>query len=161
MSLMRAIACCVLLAVSALAQAPTSPDLPSAAPSRFDPNTPLVVPVGTTVQLPQFNFFTISTSVMVPDSGGAFLGGVGGGAQTNGMPGFGNTAGARGVSAGGVSVTAQIHDMRAMDRALLSDPADERATAAAQVWAGRFERARQSSAGRPAMSVAEARRVAR
>jgi hypothetical protein len=29
-----------------------------------------------TVQLPTFNFFTVRTTVSVPDSGGAYLGGV-------------------------------------------------------------------------------------
>lgn len=165
MSLVRTIACSLLLAAMSFAQAPSSPmELPPGMPARFDPSNPLVVPPGTTVQLPQFNFFTISTTVMVPDSGGAFSGGVGGGAsgsRTNGMPGLGKTAGASSVSAGGVSVSAQIHDMRAMDRALLSDSVAEREAAAGQLWVARMQRAKQSTAGRPSMSVAEARRLAR
>lgn len=129
----------------------------------FDPSHPLIVTApGTSVQLPTFSFFTISTTVNVPDSGGAFLGGgnrAGGASRTNGGPGPANRAGGSGLSGGGVSVTAQIQDLRAMDRQLLAEAAAERKSQAAQVWAARVERAKQSTAGRPTMSVAEARQA--
>lgn len=85
-------------------------------------------PVGaTTVQLPTFNFFAISTSVEVPDSGEGFLGGnssSAAGSSQGGIPGLGarpfsNGALASTSRSGGVSVRATIHDFDAMDRALL------------------------------------------
>lgn len=145
------------------------PGLPGFVPP-FDPNHPLIVVPGgaaTTVQLPTFSFFTISTTVSVPDSGGAFLGGVGRrgtGSRTNGPPGFGNRSTASSIGGGGVSVGAQIIDLRAMDKQLLAEAAADREGAAryeaTQQWAARMEHARQSTAGRPTMSVAEARRRA-
>ena len=50
------------------------------------PNAP------TTVQLPTFSFFTVQTTVSVPDSGGAFLGGIGRGADGGSSRGFGPTS---------------------------------------------------------------------
>jgi hypothetical protein len=77
------------------------------------------------VQLPTFNFFTVNTTVEVPDSGAGFVGGVGSGASgcsEQGIPGLGsrlffNVAGDR--AGGGLSVSAEIHDFDAMDRQLL------------------------------------------
>lgn len=83
--------------------------------------------VGTSVQLPTFNFFTVATTVEVPDSGAGFLGGVGSGASgssQHGIPGLGfrpfNNA-ATGVArgAGGMSIRAEIQDLDAMDKAIL------------------------------------------
>ena len=85
-------------------------------------------PVGaTTIQLPTFNFFAISTSVEVPDSGEGFLGGVNtatsAGSQRAlaglGFVPFSNRADASGGHGGGVSVRATVHDFNAMDKALL------------------------------------------
>ncbi len=129
----------------------------------FDASHPLITTApGTSVQLPTFSFFTISTTVNVPDSGGAFMGGInsaGSASRTNGGPGFSNRAGGSGLNGGGVSVTAQIHDLREMDRQLLAEAAAERKYQAAQLWAARVERAKVSTAGRPTISVAEARQA--
>jgi hypothetical protein len=84
-----------------------------------------------TVQLPTFNFFTVNTSVLVPDGGDAALGGIGrssSGRVSRGVPGlpgrpFQNIATGNSTGAGNVSVSAQIHDLDAMDRALLGDDA--------------------------------------
>ncbi len=82
-----------------------------------------------TVQLPTFHFFTLNTSVLVPDGGDAFLGGVdraSSGRNERGIPGlpgrpFTNSAIGSSTAASGVSVSAQIHDLDAMDRAILGD----------------------------------------
>ncbi len=80
------------------------------------------------VQLPTFQFFTVQTTVSVPDSGGAYLGGVGrssthssqrGLPLLNRDPLFAGRAIGRTSGTSGVSVHAQIHDMQAMDEALL------------------------------------------
>lgn len=122
----------------------------------------------TTVQLPTFNFFTISTTVNVPDRGTMSLGGVNSaadGSRTNGVPGlggapgFGNRAIGSSRSAGNVSVGVTIIDLKEMDRQLLADSAGAKSTDAANQWARRVEEARRSSAGRPTISVAEARRL--
>jgi hypothetical protein len=84
-------------------------------------------PVGV-VQLPTFQFFSIQTTVSVPDSGGANLGGVSRSStlqRQRGLPLlgreplFGGRAIGRTSSAGGMSVHAKIHDMQEMDEALL------------------------------------------
>ena len=90
-----------------------------------------------TVQLPTFNFFTVNTTVEVPDSGGGVLGGVGSsasGCNQRGIPGLGsrpftNVAGGARGAAGSVSVTAEIHDFEAMDRQLLGEDFDRTADA--------------------------------
>jgi hypothetical protein len=123
-------------------------------------------PGGTSVQLPTFSFFTISTTVLVPDSGGTFLGGLNSGSavgRQNGAPGLaGSRAGGSSVNAGGISVGAQIHDLREMDRQLLAGGRNQLSAAeqATNAWHARIERAKQSSAGRPAISLAEARAAA-
>lgn len=128
---------------------------------------PLVIDhnAATTVQLPTFSFFSISTTVMVPDSGTAFIGGVGGAGSGSRSNGLGSRSSASGIDAGGILIGVQIHDLKEMDRALLADKRARDAAAAAstqaeQRWAARFERVKESTAGRPAMSVAEARRAA-
>lgn len=67
------------------------------------------------VQLPTFQFFSVSTSVSVPDSGGAFLGGVGRssmGSQEFAPPWMRPPlAGGISTSASGVGVRATIHDL--------------------------------------------------
>jgi len=91
-------------------------------------------PVGaTTVQLPTFNFFAISTSVEVPDSGTGFLGGMNSsasGSSQGGIPGLGfrpfsNSATAAAGHGGGMSVRATIHDFDALDKALLGKDFDK------------------------------------
>ncbi|HEX4131341.1 MAG TPA: hypothetical protein VHZ24_14975 [Pirellulales bacterium] len=82
----------------------------------------------TTVQLPTFHFFTVQTTVSVPDRGTMLLGGsgsLGTGNLANG-PIFLPTQSSRG-SAGGatmMSVRATIHDFEAMDAALLAGKVD-------------------------------------
>ncbi len=89
------------------------------------------------VQLPTFNFFTVNTTVEVPDSGAGFAGGVGSGASgcsQFGIPGLGsrpftNVADGSTRSGGGVSVSAEIHDFDAMDKQLLGADFDRRTSA--------------------------------
>ena len=81
------------------------------------------------VQLPTYSFFSVATTVSVPDRGGAYLGGVGraqAGRSRFGSPLF-PAQGALGSSrnVGGLSVSADIHDLRELDRALLSPTAHE------------------------------------
>jgi hypothetical protein len=84
------------------------------------------------VQLPTFNSFGISTTVSVPDSGGAYLGGNSSSSMSRlerGLPGFGRMPfagrqfGDRAIAGrsmtSGVSVSATIHDFEAMDEAVL------------------------------------------
>lgn len=93
-----------------------------------------------TIQLPTFQSFSISTSVLVPDRGTMVLGGVDRsayGSVTNGMPGlshlpyagrlFQNRAIGREASSSTASVTAYIHDLAAMDEQVLAAAAASRA----------------------------------
>ncbi len=90
----------------------------------------------TTVQLPTFSFFTVQTTVSVPDSGGAYLGGVSRGynsSTSRGLPFWtktpwfsplGRSRGiASGASAGGMSVHATIIDHEEISAAVLSEAA--------------------------------------
>jgi hypothetical protein len=94
----------------------------------------------TTVQLPTFSFFTVQTTVSVPDSGGAYLGGVSRGynsSTSRGLPFWSKTpwfsplGGSRGIasgaSAGGMSVHATIIDHEEISTAVLSEGAARRA----------------------------------
>ncbi len=93
----------------------------------------------TTVQLPTFHVFSVSTTVVVPDRGAAYLGGVSRSRRTNNhliaplfgrLPGVGRGFTSRGISSGtsasGASVSATIIDHDSMDRALLADAARRR-----------------------------------
>lgn len=126
-------------------------------------DVPLFVgPPATTVQLPTFNMFTISTTVVVPDRGGLVIGGVNSGSSASGANGlfsFDNRSSASSITGGDVSVGARIIDLKEMDRALLAEAKAKRESASAEVWLSRLERAKQSTAGRPTVSVAEARRL--
>ncbi len=88
----------------------------------------------TTVQLPTFSFFTVQTSVLVPDSGAAYLGGITRsqlGSRYRGTPfakgpipgsrGFNNT-----VQTGGMSVHATIIDHSEIDVAVLEAALESR-----------------------------------
>jgi hypothetical protein len=91
------------------------------------PNAP------TTVQLPTFSFFTVQTTVSVPDRGGAYLGGIGRGADSSTTRGIGplanrGLASSRGAS--GMSVHATIIDHHEIDQAILAQAAAERGAAA-------------------------------
>jgi hypothetical protein len=86
------------------------------------------------VQLPTFNFFTVSTTVEVPDSGAGFAGGVSSaasGCSQGGVLGLGSRPFFNVARGGGVSVTAEIHDFDAMDKQLLGADFDRRASAEA------------------------------
>lgn len=171
----RQFAILILLVAAAIARsaaAQTPPGRGGELPPGFTtlPPDAVAAPVvaqasATTVQLPTFNFFTISTSVVVPDRGRAHLGGVAGGTQTgrtDGAPGLpGLRAGGGTTGAGGIGVTAHVHDLQALDRALLGDQTPSSADRRLALWHDRLARARESSAGRPSISVAEARARAR
>jgi type II secretory pathway component GspD/PulD (secretin) len=88
---------------------------------------------GQVVQLPTFNYFTIQTSVLAPDSGRGYLGGVRRGSygrNSRGVPGFskvpgvGPFFGGRGIGGSGstsvTSVRATIIDHDEWDKAVLS-----------------------------------------
>ncbi len=125
----------------------------------------------TTVQLPTFSFFTVNTSVSVPDSGGTYLGGLLRGRDSSTMrglapfPGLANRGIGSERSSGGMSIRAWVHDFRKLDDALLAEAAAKRresdpAALRGETLAGSLEK---SSAGNPAaeaplLSVADIRR---
>jgi hypothetical protein len=77
---------------------------------------------GITLQLPTFSFFSVATTVVVPDSGGAYMGGMR--RASSGRNRFGSPLtrgqGAIGCErqAANLHVHAQIHDLDGMDKAL-------------------------------------------
>lgn len=80
------------------------------------------------VQLPSMHTFTIRTSVLVPDSGGAYLGGTRRslqGSTSRGIPGLGavgrNTARGGTVAGTGVMVHATVIDHEELDELVLSE----------------------------------------
>ena len=86
------------------------------------------------IQLPTYDIFGVSTTVVVPDGGSILLGGVNRsayGSTTRGVPGLSKVPGAnrlftnraigRETSSTTASVTVQIHDFQAMDEALLAE----------------------------------------
>lgn len=75
---------------------------------------------GITVQLPTFSSFSVATSVIVPDRGSAYLGGVGRAASGSSRfgPGPGQSAFGAQRHASHMHVSAYIHDLRAMDEAI-------------------------------------------
>jgi len=79
----------------------------------------------TVVQLPSMHTFTVRTSVLVPDSGGAYLGGVGRAAQgrnTRGWGPLGRNAGRAGAVMGsGVMVHATVIDHAELDAMVLEE----------------------------------------
>ncbi|MDH3718315.1 MAG: type II and III secretion system protein [Planctomycetota bacterium] len=87
--------------------------------------------VAQTIQLPEFGFTTVSTTVLVPDGGTALLGGVNSaryGRTQRGTPllggrPFNNVATGSELSGNTIGVTAYIHDLDAMDKALLAQAA--------------------------------------
>ena len=83
---------------------------------------------GQTLQLPTFQFFTTSTTVSVPDRGEVLLGSVGRaseGRNDAGVPGAGrpfrNSGSGRSTGASTTSVKVFIHDLEAMDAAVLAE----------------------------------------
>ena len=85
---------------------------------------------GQTLQLPTFQFFSVSTTVSVPDNGGAFMGGINRastgrnefGVPGLAFPGFQNRSIGQDMSASNIWATATIHDFDAMDQAILNSP---------------------------------------
>lgn len=80
----------------------------------------------TTVQLPTFSFFTVSTAVSVPDRGGAYLGGINTARDGSTSRGFGplrSRASGSERGASGMSVHATIIDLREIDEAILAEAA--------------------------------------
>jgi hypothetical protein len=78
----------------------------------------------TTVQLPTFQFFTVSTSVLVPDRGSTVIGGnrtgsLGSNFYSNPYLGLVRTSSTGNVTSQ-MQLHAQVHDLREMDAALLS-----------------------------------------
>jgi hypothetical protein len=98
------------------------------------PQVPPGVP--TTVQLPTFSFFTVQTTVSVPDSGGMSLGGInrgGNGRVTLGPPknrAIGSTSGASGIG-----LSAEIISNHELDEKVLAEAAARRGAAADPVAA--------------------------
>ena len=95
---------------------------------------------GSTVQLPTFSFFSVNTTVSVPDRGSVYMGGIkraASGRNEFGVPmlpfrPFKNTAIGSQMSASNVHVTATIHDFAAMDEFLLGQPTSSRSLASRQ-----------------------------
>lgn len=88
----------------------------------------------TTIQLPTFSYFTVSTTVLVPDGGGAYLGGISrsqsgsrergvplGGKMPFASPLFRNRGIASTQAGGGMSVHATIIDHQEIDAAVLEE----------------------------------------
>lgn len=76
----------------------------------------------TTVQLPTFSFFSVSTTVLAPDSGAGYAAGMSRAAHiypTYGHPAMRNHGLANYRSASGMSIAVQVHDLRWMDEMLL------------------------------------------
>src|SRR5438067_1677717 len=115
--------------------------------------------VPTTVQLPTFSFFTVQTTVSVPDGGGMSLGGINraaDGTVTRGMAplnrGIGSTRGASGVS-----VHATIIDREEMDKAVLAEAAAKRGEVVASSFGRAAGTAGRASSAAPVESVAAIR----
>ena len=82
----------------------------------------------TTVQLPSFHVTSVNTTVSVPDRGSVLLGGSSSASTGRvtaglGLRPFGNSAIGGTSAGGGMFVGAQIHDMQAMDEAILGQTA--------------------------------------
>ncbi|MGI9456471.1 MAG: hypothetical protein ACR2NU_07910 [Aeoliella sp.] len=75
------------------------------------------------IQLPTFRSFSVGTTVLVPDRGTAYLGGINGLRQGQSSFGFGNRGFSSSSNAGGVSVRTSIIDHHELDRALLAEAA--------------------------------------
>ena len=86
-----------------------------------------------TVQLPTFHYFGTSTTVLVPDRGAAYNGGINRSSynsRSRGVPlmPWANRAISRGAAAANTTTHAWIHDHQAMDEMLLSEAAHRRGT---------------------------------
>jgi len=95
--------------------------------------------VPTTVQLPTFSFFTVQTTVSVPDGGGASLGGIGRAGDRSTTRGIGplknrGLASTRGASS--MTVHARIIDNHELDEAVLAQADAKRGSTAGQASSG-------------------------
>ncbi|HUT08874.1 MAG TPA: hypothetical protein VMY42_00115 [Thermoguttaceae bacterium] len=139
-------------------------------------------PPATAVQLPTFSYFSVGTTVSVPDRGSVYMGGVSRastGRNEFGTPmlpfrPFKNSAIGQERSASQMHVTAYIHDFEAMEEAMLGQPSSYQGLASQQplpqiagashpflsrdpAYGGGWQRSTlASSAVEPPMSVAEA-----
>ncbi|MCU0958560.1 MAG: type II and III secretion system protein [Pirellulaceae bacterium] len=129
-----------------------------------------------TLQLPTLRFFSVQTSVLAPDRGGAMLGGVtrsqsrsqaAGVPGVAGLPGLGRLTRNRGIdrvdAAGTVSVHATVIDHAVLDQAVLAEAARRRAggsrvPAVGSLSARYRQAAERTSAQGVLRSVAEIRR---
>lgn len=113
---------------------------------------------GVAVQLPTFSYFSVNTSVLVPDSGAGIAAAMRREEANRIMYGPGpSVAQGRAASASGVTVHATIHDPAAESGLVLRNDPAERETQAS--FARRFNKAAEgSSAGRADLSVAEIKR---
>lgn len=128
----------------------------------------------TTVQLPTFRFFTVQTAVSVPDSGGAYLGGLSSGASSSSRrgiplmikdPWIAPLMGSRGIAhsaaTSGASVHATIIDHEELDREALAEAASRLSPPSeTDVKAGELSRRAEASGEQaaPLASVASIRR---
>jgi len=122
---------------------------------------------GVAVQLPTYSFFSTRTTVVVPDRGSAYLGGVKrarSGMSRFGAPllPFGNRSLGFSRSATGARVSVFVHDFEAMDEYLLSQPTAWKQKRGLEPLANRVPRQRPDAAaarpaGGPAKSVAQLR----
>jgi hypothetical protein len=132
---------------------------------------------GQAVQLPTFRSFGVSTTVVVPDNGSGFLGGIDSAASGRTelgtplapFPPLRNAAAGSQVSSGGARVFATVHDFAAMDQRLLGEagsPTPSVPIATNQpplrvppslAWTKKTQPLAESSASRPAASVGQLR----
>lgn len=119
------------------------------------------------VQLPSFSFFTVDTTVSVPDRGTASLGGIG--RSSSGSTAFGPALGpanrgfGRSLSSSSVTMRATIHDFDALDRATLARASRRGGSRPARnAWDDRTTRRYGAQSGSsesvPVGSVADGRR---
>lgn len=122
----------------------------------------------TSVQLPTFSYFGVSTSVLAPDRGSAYLGGVNraqSGSRQFGSPllPFSNRSSSHAVGGSSTRVSVWIHDLNAMDEALLNQSASYQAylngtnRRGADGWQQRLAESRTSAAGQATPSLEEVR----
>jgi hypothetical protein len=118
----------------------------------------------TTVQLPSTHYFATNSSVVVPDQGQTFIGGIN--SASSGQNQFGGLPGNRSRStqgqASGMSVTAFVHDFEAYDQALLAEAARRRkAGGSSQLAAGRSPSDSGLSVAASVSDIERQRRAAR
>lgn len=141
------ISCSTLLALASLAHAQAPPQ-----------QQPLANLPATTVQLPTFSVFNVTTTVSVPDRGGISLGGVDRGVDATVSRGpIRNRASSGSRTASGMSVHATIIDHSELDRAVLASAAAKRGTEFAKADSLSRGVGRAESASAPPDSVAAIR----